>query len=256
MDKIIGKLCCIFIAIWFFLFLFAGVSTANPGPVDKYRDVRMDMVRRQIKARGIRDEKLLKVMGDIPRHEFIPEKYLTGLTAYNPYGDHPVPIGEGQTISQPYIVALMTDLLELKGKENVLEVGTGSGYQAAVLSNLCSEVYTIEIVKELADWAKQALKEYENVHVKHGDGYLGWEEFAPFHAIIVTCAPDHIPQPLVDQLAEGGRMVIPVGTYPYQELKVVKKEKGKEITKEIIPVSFVPMTGKEIEKRRKGGRSR
>lgn len=223
------------------------ISSAS---VDKYQAARTKMVNKQIKARGIKDKKLLEVMGEVPRHEFIPEKYITGLMANNPYGDHPVRIGYGQTISQPYIVALMTELLELSGKDKVLEIGTGSGYQAAVLSKLCKKVYTIEIVEELAVWAKDVLKDYKNVYVKHGDGYLGWPKKAPFDGIIVTCAPNHIPEPLIEQLAEGGRMVIPVGDYPFQYLKLVEKIKGKVISKEVLPVAFVPMTGSEIDKRK------
>jgi protein-L-isoaspartate(D-aspartate) O-methyltransferase len=161
-----------------------------------------------------------------------------------------LPIGEGQTISQPYIVALMTELLELKGDEKVLEIGTGSGYQAAILAELAKEVYTIEIIEKLAQTAKERLEKlgYQNIKVKAGDGYLGWPEVAPFDAIIVTCAPPFIPEPLQEQLKEGGRMVIPVGT-AYQELKLIRKEKGKIKVKAIIPVRFVPMTGEGVKRR-------
>jgi protein-L-isoaspartate(D-aspartate) O-methyltransferase len=166
------------------------------------------------------------------------------------YEDSPLPIGENQTISQPYIVALMTELLGLKGGEKVLEIGTGSGYQAAVLAEIAKEVYTIEIIKYLADSADERLHRlgYKNVTVKYGDGYQGWEEHAPFDGIIVTAAPDHIPQPLVDQLKIGGRMVIPVGD-TFQELKLIVK-KDKNITeKNIVPVRFVPMTGEAQQKK-------
>ena len=167
------------------------------------------------------------------------------------YSDQPLPIGEGQTISQPYIVALMTELLELKGNEKVLEIGTGSGYQAAVLAELAKEVYTIEIIDPLTSTARNRLLElgYQNIKVKVGDGYLGWPEAAPFDAIIITCAPDHVPEPLVEQLKEGGRMVLPVGAYA-QELKKIVKRSGKIETTDIIPVVFVPMTGDGVKKKK------
>jgi len=180
----------------------------------------------------------------VPRHFFVD-----AAQSSQAYEDHPLPIAGNQTISQPYIVALMTELLELAPKETVLEIGTGSGYQSAVLSTLAREVYTIEIVPELARSAAAKLKErgYANVRVKEGDGYRGWPEHAPFDAIIVTAAPERIPQPLLDQLAAGGRMVIPVGGF-FQELKVFTKDQtGRISEKDILPVRFVPMTG-EIEK--------
>ena len=207
-----------------------------------YANLRKEMVETQIRARGVRDERVLAVMERVERHLFVPEKYRPFA-----YEDNPLPIGEGQTISQPYIVALMTELLELKGKEKVLEIGTGSGYQAAILSELARKVYTIEILKPLAESAGERLKKlgYKNVLVKCGDGYQGWQEYAPFDGIIVTCAPAYIPQPLVEQLAEGGKMVIPVGEY-FQELKLLRKTKGKITEKSIIPVRFVPMTGESL----------
>jgi len=167
------------------------------------------------------------------------------------YSDQPLPIGEGQTISQPYIVALMTELLELKGGEKVLEIGTGSGYQAAILAEMAKEIYTIEIVERLATSAKSLLLAlgYQNVNVKAGDGYLGWPDVAPFDAIIVTAAPDHIPKPLLDQLKEGGRMALPVGTYT-QVLKKIVKQSGRFETTDTIPVIFVPMTGEGVKKKR------
>jgi len=228
---------------------------------EDYLSLRKKMVQTQIVARGIKNKKVIATMLKVPRHEFIPEKYRL---IYDPYGDHPVPIGEGQTISQPYIVALMTELLieetqpeveqrrSPEKKKKVLEIGTGSGYQAAILAELYPEVYTIEIIESLAKQAEKNLKRlgYQKVKVKYGDGYLGWPEYAPFDGVIVTCAPDHIPQPLIEQLKENGRMVIPVGEYPNQTLYLVKK-KGKQIIQEsVIPVLFVPMTGEEIRKRK------
>lgn len=170
--------------------------------------MRQEMVDSTIRARGVSDAAVLRAMETVPRHRFVPENYLG-----QAYADHPLPIGYGQTISQPYIVALMTELLDLEPGERVLEIGTGSGYQAAVLAELVDEVYSIEIIPELAKSAAQRLRElgYDNVRTKQGDGYYGWEEHAPFDAIIVTCAPDHVPQPLVNQLAEGGRLVVPIG---------------------------------------------
>lgn len=195
------------------------------------------MVADQIEARGIKDKRLIDVMRKVKRHLFVPALY-----RFFAYADGPLPIGEGQTISQPYIVALMTELLELNGNEKVLEIGTGSGYQAAILAELAKKVYTIEILEPLARRSEELLKElgYKNILVRRGDGYLGWPEHAPFDAIIVTCAPEDIPPPLIEQLAEGGRLVIPVGD-KWQELKIVKKIKGKVITTDIIPVRFVPM---------------
>ncbi|MFQ5867562.1 MAG: protein-L-isoaspartate(D-aspartate) O-methyltransferase [bacterium] len=211
-----------------------------------FKKKRRAMVVEQIEGRGIRDRRVLEAMETVPRHKFVPKKYRSFA-----YSDYPLPIGEGQTISQPYIVALMTECLNLEGDEKVLEVGTGSGYQAAILSELAREVYTIEILGPLAKRAEELLQKlgYGNIKVKCGDGYLGWEEYAPFDGIIVTCAPDHIPQPLIDQLAEGGRMVIPVGeTHFPQVLKIVERKKGKLTVQDVIPVRFVPMTGDEAEK--------
>ncbi len=198
---------------------------------------RESMLREQIEARGIKDKRVMEAMRRVKRHLFVPV-----LSRPFAYKDSPLPIGEGQTISQPYIVALMTELLELKGSEKVLEIGAGSGYQAAILAELAKEVYTIEILAPLANKAEKLLKElgYSNVYVRHGDGFLGWPEIAPFDAIIVTCAPEEIPPVLLEQLAESGRLVIPVGA-DWQELKLVKKINGKIVITNIIPVRFVPM---------------
>jgi protein-L-isoaspartate(D-aspartate) O-methyltransferase len=234
-----------------FLVFLAGCadskSVSESGPRGDFKAMREKMVETQIKARGVKDPRVLSAMLKVERHLFVPEEFQSSA-----YSDQPLPIGEGQTISQPYIVALMTELLELKGGERVLEVGTGSGYQAAILGELAKEVYTIEIIESLASMAKNRLSElgYQNTKVKAGDGYLGWPEAAPFDAIIITCAPDHIPKPLLEQLKEGGRMVLPVGAY-LQELKKVVKRSGKIETTSIIPVVFVPMTGEGVKKKDK-----
>ena len=202
---------------------------------------RQRMVKEQLAGpgRGITNQRVLTVMGNVPRHEFVPANYRAGA-----YADQPLPIGHGQTISQPYIVAFMTEKLEPKPGDKVLEIGTGSGYQAAVLAELVREVHTIEIVEPLARRAAADLKRlaYTNVIVKAGDGYKGWPEAAPFDAVIVTCAPDHVPQPLVEQLKEDGRMIIPVGPAGNQELYVLRKKAGKVAKQAVLPVRFVPMT--------------
>lgn len=205
--------------------------------------LRERMVDTQIVARGITDPDVVSAMKKVPRHRFVPENYKG--SAYN---DHPLPIGKGQTISQPYIVAFMTDALDLNPEDRVLEIGTGSGYQAAVLAELVDAVYTIEIVESLGKRAKKTLKElgYDHVHVRIGDGYKGWPRQAPFDAVIVTCAPEAIPQPLVDQLKEGGRMIIPVGgAGRVQKLVKCIKTGGELDTEDVMPVRFVPMVGKE-----------
>ncbi|MFH1421239.1 MAG: protein-L-isoaspartate(D-aspartate) O-methyltransferase [Planctomycetota bacterium] len=201
--------------------------------------MREKMVRSQIEVRGVRNSKVLSAMRKVPRHLFVEDELRD--SAYN---DYPLPIGEGQTISQPYIVALMTELLEPEENFRVLEVGTGSGYQAAVLAEIVKEVYTIEIIPSLSDKAGKILKKlgYTNISINTGDGYLGWPEHAPFDGIIITCAPKNIPEPLIEQLKDGGRMVIPVGDF-YQKLQVLEKRDGKISIMDNIAVRFVPMTG-------------
>jgi protein-L-isoaspartate(D-aspartate) O-methyltransferase len=217
---------------------------AEPPPRD-FASAREEMVKEQIAARDVSDARVLKAMRDVPRHEFVPAE-----VRRHAYADQPLPIGHSQTISQPYIVAFMTEKLAPQPTDRVLEIGTGSGYQAAVLSKLVAEVFTIEIVEPLATRAAADLKRlgFDNVKVKAGDGYKGWPEHAPFDAVIVTCAPDHVPQPLVDQLKEGGRMIIPVGR-GVQELYLLEKRGGKVEQRAVLPVRFVPMTG-QAEKAR------
>jgi protein-L-isoaspartate(D-aspartate) O-methyltransferase len=206
---------------------------------------RTQMVRKQIEARGVKDSRVLDSMRTVPRHLFVPDGYQEGA-----YEDYPLPIGEGQTISQPYIVALMTELLEVESGDSVLEIGTGSGYQAAVLAEMGVNVFSIEIKTGLCERAAETLGSlgYETAHVRCGDGYGGWPEEAPFDGIIVTAAPDRIPDPLLDQLKDGAHMVIPVGEF-YQELKVITRTADGIEERSVIPVRFVPMTG-EIEHQR------
>jgi protein-L-isoaspartate(D-aspartate) O-methyltransferase len=208
-----------------------------------YAKERERMVREQIQARGIKDHLVLEAMRRVARHCFVPR----GLEA-KAYQDHPLPIGSGQTISQPYVVAMMTDLLRLKPTDRVLEIGTGSGYQAAVLSRLANRVFSVEIHPPLAEEAKSRLRDlgYKNIEVKTGDGYFGWKEHAPFDAIIVTAAPGEIPPPLLQQLKPGGRMCIPVGAENrIQELMLIEKSEDGSIRKQsLLPVRFVPLLGK------------
>jgi protein-L-isoaspartate(D-aspartate) O-methyltransferase len=225
--------------------LGCSVNHTAAGTPEGFEQARERMVSEQIEARGVRDARVLAAMRRVPRHEFVPLQQ----RAYA-YEDRPLPIGHGQTISQPYIVAVMSEALELDGSEKVLEIGTGSGYQAAVLAELAAEVYTIEIVAPLASRAASDLKRlgFEKLHVRAGDGYRGWPEAAPFDAIIVTAAPDHIPQPLVDQLAVGGRLVIPVGRM-FQELVLITRDEQGVRHEDLLAVRFVPMVG-EAEKKR------
>jgi protein-L-isoaspartate(D-aspartate) O-methyltransferase len=230
----------------FFLFLLTCSTQSDEG--DIYRAARHRMVKEDIQGRGIDDERVLNAMRKVERHLFVPELY-----RHMAYADRPLPIGEGQTISQPYIVALMTYHLHLKADAKVLEIGTGSGYQAAVLAELAKEVYSIEIIEQLARTAYERLREldYANVWVKNDDGFYGWLEHAPYDAIIVTCATPTIPMRLVEQLADGGRMILPLGDDPFhQSLTVLTKRKGKIEKQQITDVVFVPMTG-EIKKEEK-----
>jgi protein-L-isoaspartate(D-aspartate) O-methyltransferase len=211
---------------------------------DRLARDRERMVRIQIEGRGVEDPRVLEAMRKVPRHLFVPPAL-----AANAYDDSPLPIGHEQTISQPYIVALMSELLELEGDEKVLEIGTGSGYQAAILGELAAEVYTIEIVEPLAEEARARLAAlgYDTVHVRAGDGYRGWPEQAPFDTIMLTAAPPEMPQPLVDQLAPGGILVAPIGDL-HQDLVVFEKTAGGLTRREVIPVRFVPMTGEAQER--------
>jgi protein-L-isoaspartate(D-aspartate) O-methyltransferase len=206
---------------------------------------RERMVESQIEARGIDDEKVLDAFREVERHKFVLPQYLPYA-----YADSPLPIGEGQTISQPYIVAYMTESLDLQKTDKVLEIGTGSGYQAAILAEICDSVFTIEIFEKLSEKAQQLFNQlgYDNIISKVADGYKGWPEHAPFDGIIVTCAPAEIPEPLQQQLAEGGRMIIPVGDDPVQNLFLMVKKRGKIKKQSVLPVRFVPMIDRDGKK--------
>jgi protein-L-isoaspartate(D-aspartate) O-methyltransferase len=224
-----------------FFFSFSEFNAARIQSEDK--EITEPCMKGKIKTLfeyGIRNEKVLAAMRKIPRHEFIPAPYLD---MGNAYGDHPCSIGHGQTISQPYIVAYMTEKMNPQPGEKILEIGTGSGYQAAVLAEIGAEVFSIEIVRELADHAAEVLKKQNYpVQVRHGDGYKGWAEHAPFSIILVTCAPEEIPAPLIDQLKVGGRMIIPVGPVnSVQRLTIIRKTENGTETEEDLPVRFVPM---------------
>lgn len=225
-----------------FVFVPAAVPFASDTGVDKYGPARERMIQDHIKARGVKDEAVLGAMRAVPRHEFVAS-FVTPEAAY---GDHPLPIGEGQTISQPFIVAYMTELLKLKPGQSVLEVGTGSGYQAAVLAEITGKVYSIEIIEALSNKAAKKLKQlgYTTVMVKSGDGYQGWEEYAPFDAIIVTAAPGRVPPPLLAQLKDGGRLVMPIEhTDNFQVLTRITKKQDAFQVERLMGVRFVPMTG-------------
>lgn len=245
---VVRTFACIFMAVLAFFGCNSGEPRPAPTAEPAWAAARRQMVAEQLKARSrdIRNERVLAAMGTVPRHEFVPEN-----RRHEAYEDYPLPIGYGQTISQPYIVAFMTEQLDPKPTDKVLEIGAGSGYQAAVLSLLVGEVYTIEIVEPLGRRAAIDLERlgYRNVKVRVGDGYQGWPDAAPFDAIIVTCAPEQIPQPLIDQLKDGGRMIIPVGGFGDQQLYLLEK-RGKEVQRRaVLPVRFVPMTGRAAEGR-------
>lgn len=215
--------------------------SARPGDTPKYQKARKKMVDYQIRMRGISNQKVLSAMALIPRHLFVPAELIN-----QAYDDHPLPIGQGQTISQPYIVALMTESLQFKGDERVLEIGTGSGYQAAILAKVAKEVYTIEIKEKLFQKADKLLQsmDFNNVQSRHGDGYFGWAEAAPFDCIMITAAVDHIPPSLLKQLKDRGRLILPLGNpFSYQNLSLVTKNKDDYSLRQITGVLFVPMTG-------------
>jgi protein-L-isoaspartate(D-aspartate) O-methyltransferase len=223
------------------LLIFCWESIGSPSK-SRFSHLREHMVADQVIARGIEDPRVIEAMRTVPRHLFVPDHMRESA-----YDDRPLPIGEGQTISQPYIVAYMTEALYLSPGDRVLEIGTGSGYQAAILAEMVKEVYTIEIKPRLGATARRRLNKmgYKNIFVRIGDGYKGWKEKAPFEAIIVTCAPGEIPKPLIDQLADGGRMIIPVGEQRgIQKLVLVKKERGMLTRKAVMEVLFVPMVRK------------
>ncbi len=227
----------------FTIFSCAGQSESDFNDDKKYESLRQQMVETQIIRRNITDQNVLKAMRTIPRHLFVSKRYQA-----EAYDDHPLPIADGQTISQPYIVAIMTELIQIDSSSKVLEIGTGSGYQAAVLGEISNSVYSIEIIQGLAERAEQLLDSlgYKSVQVRAGDGYKGWPEVGPFDAIIVTAAAPEIPQPLIDQLKIGGRMVIPVGESNQDLILITKNETGI-VKKSVIPVRFVPMTGEILE---------
>jgi protein-L-isoaspartate(D-aspartate) O-methyltransferase len=225
--------------------LAASACHRQPTSTSEFATERQKMVEEQLRPRGIRDERVMAAMAKVPREEFIPENIRA-----QAYADGALPIGHDQTISQPFIVAFMTEQLRLQPNNRVLEIGTGSGYQAAVLAELVKDVYTIEIVQPLAKEASARLArlDYNNAHVKVGDGFQGWPEVAPFDAIIVTCAPDKVPPPLTAQLKDGGRMIVPVGSGIDQQLYLLEKKNGELAQTAILPVRFVPMMGEAAKK--------
>jgi protein-L-isoaspartate(D-aspartate) O-methyltransferase len=239
--------CNLFKLIFALVIMFSASFFSYGDGDESYARKREEMVRRQLETRDITDRRVLEIMGKVPRHLFVSPSLRR-----QAYVDSPLPIDEGQTISQPYIVALMTQYLKLKGREKVLEIGTGSGYQAAVLAGLTDKVYSIEIRENLAEKAADTLNTlgYSQVRVKCGDGYFGWEEQAPFDAIIVTCAANHVPPPLLKQLKEGGRLIIPLGsTLYFQTLTLITKKNGKPKVRQVLSVNFVPMVG-EVQKKK------
>jgi protein-L-isoaspartate(D-aspartate) O-methyltransferase len=231
--------------------MFFALSPPQAAAWDEPKEMRrrrLDLVNIQIAGQGVSDAAVLESMRSVPRHLFVPATLQD-----RAYYDSPLPIGEGQTISQPYVVALMTELLELEPDQRVLEIGTGSGYQAAVLSPLAADVFSIEIKEGLHRRASRVLEDlgYDNVHTRHGDGYYGWKEEAPFHGIMITAAVDHVPPPLLEQLVEGGKLVLPLGhPFSFQNLVVVTKEGEDYRLRQVTGVLFVPMTGKALEKYR------
>ena len=229
------------------IFFVPGLTKAASGfDTDEFRRLRETMTERQIKARGIQNQNVIEAMSKVPRHMFVPESLRS-----QAYQDYPLAIGEGQTISQPYIVALMTESLELASTDRVLEIGTGSGYQAAVLAEIVDEVYSIEIKEKLYHQSLESLENtgYNKVKTKHGDGYFGWPEVAPFDAIMITASVDHIPPPLLSQLKDGGKLILPLGNpFSYQNLTLVTKQGKNYSVKQIVGVLFVPMTGEALKK--------
>jgi protein-L-isoaspartate(D-aspartate) O-methyltransferase len=239
----LSKKAVLYFIVMGFLFSCSGQSETESDREDRFASLRSAMVTYQLANRDVSDRDVLDAVRTVPRHLFVPEKYRD-----ESYRDHPLPIGEGQTISQPYIVGIMTQLLEIDSTSKVLEIGTGSGYQAAVLAEICDSVFSIEIIEPLARRADYLLDSLGyKVDVRCGDGYLGWDEHAPFDGIIVTAAAPKIPQPLIDQLKVGGRMVIPVGDFS-QDLMIVTKTEDGFVKKNVFGVRFVPMTGKVQKK--------
>jgi protein-L-isoaspartate(D-aspartate) O-methyltransferase len=239
---------CVAIAATFVAVMHAGAqdksTKAVPATDDPTKSARYRMVQRHLVERGLKNPRVLDAFRTVPRHLFLPPK-----TQRQAYDDESIPIGEGQTITPPYDVAFMTEILEPKPTDRIYEVGTGSGYQSAILSRLVKDVYSIEIHAPLSERATRVHKDlgYTNIHTRVGDGYVGWPEAAPFDAIIVTCAPTKVPQPLFDQLKEGGRMVIPIGGRFNQIVHLIIKKDGKRIDRELKPTLFVPMTGRDQE---------
>ena len=236
------------ILAFFAIALFPVLLIAEPQKdPPKHQADRERMVASQIRSRGVTDKNVLHAMKEVPRHIFVPKALSS-----KAYADHPLPIGQGQTISQPYIVALMTESLKLKGNERVLEIGTGSGYQAAILAKVAKDVYTIEIKEKLYKKASQILHSmlFENIETRHGDGYFGWIDAAPFDCIMITAAIDHIPPPLLKQLKDGGRLILPLGNpFSYQNLSLVTKQNGDFTVSQITGVLFVPMTGYALDRK-------